>query len=413
MDRAVVLEVEGDRAVVLVRGAQFRRIRLDGRSISVGQEIEVPALTSRRFWPVLARPRLVALVACMLIAVLLPAGYFEFLAPRPALASVCIDISTTVELGIDVRGKVVEARGVGSEGETLLQGLEWHGKHVDEVIVELVRLSADKGLVQSDPDLHLLLTVIPAEGKTIPPGLEKKIVGLQAAVETRLSARSIQAPVTVLRGDGDLKKVAEQLEMSPGKIAVMLEAREGGLDITVEEIRQERIAKAIPRAGGKLPEILEKAQQRKNWTKLLEKYKEETGKPKGKKGQSLEPDVEKADGARTAGPDTTKEGPRGSAAPDGQAHDARGQGGSQGRTTGRKTAEGEMPERETPDVQTPDVQTPDRPGSPSAGKKIIVRRNGTAVQWYANRLDRKNSSVKPSGLKKVPGPKGEKGETGP
>jgi len=385
LDRGVVLEIKGDRAVVLVRGGEFRRIRLDGRSISVGQEIEVPALRSFRFWPVLARPRLVALVACMLIAVLMPVGYLEFLAPRPALASVCIDIDPTVELGIDVRGRVVEARGVGTDGETLLQGVEWQGKQVDDLIVELVRLSADKGLVQSAPDLQLLLTVIPAEGKTIPPGLEKKILGLQAAVETRLSARSIQVPVTVLRGDGDLKRVAEQLGMSPGKVAVMLEAREDGLDITAEEIRDERIAKAIPRAGGKLPEILKKAEQRKNWTKLLEKYQEETGKQRGKKGQSLEPGAGRADGIRAAGPATPKEEPSVNAGPDGQA----------------------------PEGRTTDGQTAEKPVSPSAGKQITVRRKGNAIQWYANRLGKKDSSVEPSGLKKAPGQKGDTGKTRP
>jgi len=367
LDRGVVLEIRGERAVVLVHGGEFRRIRLDGRCLYVGQEIEVPSLPSRAFWPVFSRPRLAVLVACMLIAVLMPFGYFEFMAPRPALASVCIDIDATLELGIDIRGKVVEARGVGDEGQAILQGVNWRGKQVDELIAELVKFSTDKGLGQKDAGLDLLLTVIPVEGKTIPPGLEKRILGLQTAVEARLAAGSIKAPVTLLHGDGDLRKVAEQMEMSPGKVAVMLEAREHGLEITADEMREERISKAIPRAGGKLPEILKKAEQRKDWSKLLEKYSEETGKPKGKKGQSLEPGTEKDNPGRSAVATAGKE------------------------------------------EHTESVE-PSKPVAPAASR-AIAKQTGGAIQWYVNRLDRKDAS-KPTGPKKPAGPKSEPGRTG-
>ncbi len=381
MDRGVVLEVKGKRAVVLVSGGEFRQIRLDGRQMHVGQEIEVPRADARTFWPVL-RPRLAVLMALMLIAVLVPFGYLEFLAPRPALASVCIDINPTVELGIDARGVVVSARGIGDEGQAMLQGIEWQGKQVEDLIVELLKLATDNGIVQKDADLHLLLTVIPAEGKTIPPGLEKKILGLQTAVEAKLAAGSLQAPVTVLRGDGDLRKVAENLKVSPGKMAVVLEARENGVEITADEIREERISKAIPQAGGKLPEILKKAEQRKNWSKLLEKYNEETSKPRGKKGQSLAPD--------------SPEGESGSVA-----------------TPGRK---GETGQSGKPRIGVEPAEAPAAPGSiapPPAAGKAVVKRANKAVQWYANRLGKEIPASRPAGPKKTPGPKSEPGRTGP
>jgi len=383
LDRGVVLEIEGKRAVVLVSGGEFRQIRLDGRQLYVGQEIEVRHREARTFWPVFSRPRLAVLVALMLIAVLMPFGYLEFLAPGPALASVCIDINPTVELGIDARGTVVEARGIGDEGQSMLQGIEWRGKQVEDLVAELLKLATDKGIVQKDADLHVLLTVIPAEGKTIPPGLEKKILGLQTAVEAKLAAGSVQAPVTVLRGDSDLKKVAENLKVSPGKMAVVLEARENGVEITADEIREERISKAIPRAGGQLPEILKKAEQRKNWSKLLEKYNEETSKPKGKKGQSLEPGSGKGNTGQSAASSSGK--------------------GETGET-GKPRISDEAAEA------TPPSGTVARP--PNAGKAVVKRAN-KAVQWYASRLGRNNPASKSAGQKKVPGPKSEPGKTGP
>jgi hypothetical protein len=422
LDRGVVLEIRGDRAIVLVRGGEFRRVRLGGRNLCVGQEIEVPALPSHGFWPVFARPRLVAVVALALIVALLPAGYFEFWAPRPALASVCVDINPTVELGIDIRGTVVEARGVGADGQTLLDGVEWKGRQVDELIAELVKLSAVKGFVQKDSDLHLLVTVIPAEGKEIPPGLEKKILGLQTAVEARLVASSVKAPVTVLRGDGDLRKVAQELGISPGKVAVMLEAREGGLDITAEEIREERITRAIPRAGGRLPEILKKAEERKSWTKLLEKYQDETSRSRGKKGQSLEPAPGKAVPPLTAGPPAGKgpadvnvgvggKAPR----PDVPAV-SQGRAPSDVKPADRWQGQEPAPERQGPGEQKPEREAPEdaeRHGSPVDAKEVVIRRNGSAIQWYAERLSRSKASARPRRMQRGPGPKGDAGSTGP
>jgi len=275
VEKALVLEVSGDRATVLVAGGEFRQIRLDRLDVHVGQEIALPVPVEQRTirWPAFRRMRLAAVIAAVLVAVLMPVGYFQFIRPGPVLAYVDVDLNPNLELGIEAWGRVVEARGIGQDGEAVLQGVSWRGNKVDTVISEVVRVSKDKGYVTGDAESYVLITVTPKD-RELPRRLDDTVSRLAATVSQELKAKSIQTPVKVFRGDSDLKKKAEQLGLTPGKVALLVEAIESGVKISPEDVKSERITKAIPKAGGKLDDLLSKAEQRKTWAKLLEKHKD-------------------------------------------------------------------------------------------------------------------------------------------
>lgn len=303
----MVLDIQGDRVTVLVHGGRFRQIRLGDRSLRIGQEIMVPE--ERTPWyhrlPVPARVRLASVVAVVLIAVLMPVGYLQFMTPGRVMAYVNVDINPSLRLGIDLRGRVVEMLGLDQKGNALAERISWQGKPLEQVVAEAVRVSQQEGYVPATRDSGLIVTVTPKDDQ-LPKGLQDRVTKLEATVSAEMKKQSVSASVKVIRGDKELSKKAEQLGWSPGEVALLLEAIEAGLKVSVEDVRGKNVQEAVSSAGGKIDQILSTAKNRDRWEALLEKHQEKMQKQPP--GQQKPPEDKKPPGKPDDKPEPGKPG---------------------------------------------------------------------------------------------------------
>lgn len=361
-ERGLVLEVQGQEAVVLTQAGEFRRLRLRSPLPQVGEEIILPRPSRQPWWQWAAAAVLLVAVSAAALGTWLPAREEAAVKPPgegtgpaapslPVVRWVTIDINPSVELGLDGDDRVVSARALNEDGARLLGGLALQGKPAQEAVEEVASRAVAKGyLVAGAPENTVLIAVTgDEEGRR---GEE-----LRERLHNVLRARQVQAEVESIKVDAALRESAARAGLSVGKYAIWLQATAEGLNVDPDRLRRESLARAIREAGGNLGEVVGKAHQQQEFHRLEEKVKEMRQKmgredPTGPAGETVSREEKGVGPALTGSPPGLQE-------PD--------EGGPwrQFRKQPQDDKNGRAPEfRET----VPPVSSPEE-GSPSQGKE--------------------------------------------
>jgi len=281
--RGVVLEVEGDSALVLAPGGEFRWVRLGEQPREPGHEVTFGRTVGRAagWWPAM-RP--VVATACIVLFVL---GLTPlWLEPGPVAAYVSIDINPSMELGLDARGRVVEGIGLDPGGERLLAALgRCRGQAFEHVLSELVRLACAERLLGSGRDGTLVVAAVATD-----PVAEALLDRIEAAVRTvegklRKDPGGDDVLVATLRTEPALRQEAAQLGLSAGRYAVLLHAQAEGLGLEVADVREKPLGQVIRQAGGSPAQVMAEADRPGSLEDLVQKF--------DRRGQPLPPGLEK------------------------------------------------------------------------------------------------------------------------
>lgn len=140
-DRALVLEVRGRHATVLLPGGAFKTIKVGSSGLVVGQEVWVPNPRLRRWWQGGA-------VAVTSLAVIL-FGLADVLAPAApiAVAVVSVDINPSINLMVGSQHQVVAAVGLDKAGRRILTQYRPRNFSVGLAVQEITRWAVRDGYV--------------------------------------------------------------------------------------------------------------------------------------------------------------------------------------------------------------------------------------------------------------------------
>ena len=181
MNRAVIMSLEGSRAIVLAEGGRFLRVPRQPQ-YEVGDEIELEpeeAAPGRRRTIVRRRTFLVAAASCA-AAVMLIASVWTFRTP-PVVAYVTMDINPSLELGIDGKEKVRSLEALNADAEPIVESVSFKGKDVETVAAELAAELASRHLL-SGPDSEVVLASVPM--RDVSKQWEAEVTGkLKRAIE--------------------------------------------------------------------------------------------------------------------------------------------------------------------------------------------------------------------------------------
>ena len=336
-EKALLLEVRGRTGVAITPEGRFVGVRCLPHH-EEGQEIALPAARreGRVGWGL--RPGLVTAAACAaILLVLLPLAVGRVLASGLPMAYVTLDINPSLEFGVNRWERVVACRALNPEGEQVLSGLKWRGRPVDDVVSDAGVQAASLGFLDSGP-AEVIVAAVPALDKgLLSPGLEKRLERLRQGLGERMAAASGgQGPSsltveTVLGDSVSLRQQAETLGLSVGKYIVLLEAQEDGLDIDAEDLEQGGVGQALIAAGGHPGEVLRKAHENREMSRLAHTFSERNGF-----GPDDSKDEEDTGNGPTGQPGGTGQGGTGQGGTGqggtGQGGTGQGQGGGQGGT---------------------------------------------------------------------------------
>lgn len=187
------------------------------------------------------------------------------------VAYVNVDINPSMEFGINKKGNVVEILGLNKDGEELLKDLELTGLPIKEAIEKITVAAIKEKYLASEKGNTVLITVSSNE---VLPG---KVKELENEVKNVLRENNITAEANALNVPEEVHEQAKVENISTGKYVLYMEAVEQGLDISLDDLREKSMKKAIEQAGGvpgqlisnakkdekKLQEINQKIKQRK------------------------------------------------------------------------------------------------------------------------------------------------------
>ena len=277
--RALLLEVSGAVGVALTRDGRFVRVRCrpgdeEGREILLEPARVLRPLGARR--PALAALAAAAAVCLLVMSVPLAVGYV--LASGSPVACVTVDINPSLELGVNRWDRVVGAQALNAEGEAVLSSVEWSGRPVDEVVMDITSAAEDLGFLGRGQDAYMLVAVVPVKaGEQVPPGLVQRLERVKERLAERFGPPTPDGPSvtveTVVADAAWMREEARRLGLSTGRYALFLVAEEAGLDVEPEDFAR-GVGRAILAAGGHPGAVLREAHECRQVSKLAEKFKE-------------------------------------------------------------------------------------------------------------------------------------------
>jgi hypothetical protein len=290
MRRGTVLETFGGSAVILTPDGEFVRVKAE-EGVQIGQEIawseadRLPAAAPRvsqrmRRWTGAA-----SAAAALL---LLTAALWSFRTP-PVVAYVSMDINPSIEMGLDAKERVRKLTALNPDAESLVAGVAFKGRAVEEVTREVAGQLAASHLLD---DLDQEVVIASVRVKQVDRQWEAQVTGKiervlkQTAGAKRQSATGEEAkPADSLTVEtvflpAEVREEARQNGVSSGKMAVWLAAEHAGYDIPLSELKEIPV-KSISSSLGGLQNVMEKGKidetDRSVWKKLLENQKNKKG----------------------------------------------------------------------------------------------------------------------------------------
>ncbi len=309
-EKGVILEIDHGRAVLLTRGGRFVGVPVRASSWAIGQEVafteadagasaavraaEARTRTSwapRRAAFAWTRLRMAAIAAVLALVLTAPGLYLYANRPLPALAYVSVDINPGVDLGVDARGRVVTADATNQDGQTVLAKAQVLRLELEQALKNLTGAALQAGFLNEKNSLVIVAAVPFKAGEPLPPTLNRTLEKAKTGTQTYLGQQNVGAVVQTIVTDEATREEAKSHNMSVGKYAIYLVAKNEGLPITVQDL-QKGLGQAIKNAGGQVGEIAGKAHERTDYKELGEKFKqnieeeEKEGAEKAEKGKT-------------------------------------------------------------------------------------------------------------------------------
>lgn len=236
MGKGILLEVEGRNGVVLTPKGEFKRVPLPRRgSFDVGDEVAYEEKNGLRWgWVVAA--------AAALLMMLSPVGYQTWALAQPA-ALVLIDINPSIELTVNGRQQVIDARGLNADGETVLEAITWRKRPVDEVTREITAEAVAEGKLDPSSEASaIVVAVAPVGERGVSAQVAAEIVNrsrtaVQSEVNLQAEAKGKEpkAQVASMEVTREEVKQAKEQGLSVPKLVILEEVKVSNPEVEVDD----------------------------------------------------------------------------------------------------------------------------------------------------------------------------------
>ncbi|MGB9802698.1 anti-sigma factor domain-containing protein [Desulfofundulus sp.] len=246
MVTGIVVEIKTKTCIILTPDARFQEIPLPAGGVRLGEEICYVPRRHSMF------RQLVLTAACLLI--FLGAGLLYHGWSARAVAFVSMDINPSVEMSVDRREFVCEAKALNADGEILLSRAGILGRPVEEAINTLLARAVQSGYLLPFQENVVLTAVTTKHGQEA----ELQAGKIYRTIVKSLQSTGVPAEVVVETATPEIRRQAMKLGLSTGRYLLHVEGRKKGLDIGLEELKRESMASLEKKKGMVIGEVLGK-----------------------------------------------------------------------------------------------------------------------------------------------------------
>ncbi|AYO30761.1 hypothetical protein D2962_09160 [Biomaibacter acetigenes] len=228
--RGIVMAKDEKGVIVFFSGGEFKKLRIN-KDVDIGAEIDFE----------IRRPCIKTMVAAASILFLVVISLLNMLkvVAEPYLY-ITMDINPGLELAVDSKQKVIGSKAYDEDGKALLSGVNITGMDLAKAVETLVLKAIEEGYISREKQNIVLFTSAINDNVKL-DDIRKNIVDKELAHDTTENVkqlfmkRNIESIVQMIHIDNKLRKRAEELNISPGKMAAILEAQHEGIRIDNEQ----------------------------------------------------------------------------------------------------------------------------------------------------------------------------------
>ncbi|MFC4769456.1 anti-sigma factor domain-containing protein [Effusibacillus consociatus] len=235
--KGLVMKITDRYMVVMCDDGIFRNLPLPEQIPSVGERIGVPLRKKKQ----ISLSWLSAVAAIFLIFL----GSIIWFQLQPKYSHVvAIDINPSLELYLNSEGRVMQARSLNQDAETLLKNLSVDSLILNDAIQLVLRKSVDLGYIKKEKENLIMVTVAKLKGKSeiIPKTIE-------SLVTKTLQSENIDGFVRVEQADKSLYKESKQKGLSLNKLTLEKQAEQRGIPMDFEKAASDSIQQVLQKAG--------------------------------------------------------------------------------------------------------------------------------------------------------------------
>jgi hypothetical protein len=270
--KGVIMESNKNTAIVLDEKGCFRKIKVRGQNLEVGQEIKLDQFSKTKTNNYFNALKTVAAILVIAILTTVPIYYNSQLDTH---AYITIDINPSIELALNSRGKVLKVSALNNDADILIKDLKLKNMTCDEAILLITDKAQNLDYIKEDNNDVFITAVVKNTNikDTVAEGLVK-------AIEKTQNNPSSSAAISVLEAKVQERTEAQNSNISVGKYISMKKLQDKDINVTLEDMNDKGIGQIIKENGSKAKDAI--TEQRSNSIKdgVLEKVKDKINNSK-------------------------------------------------------------------------------------------------------------------------------------
>ncbi|MDD3653490.1 MAG: anti-sigma factor domain-containing protein [Desulfotomaculaceae bacterium] len=228
----MIVKITGKSCIILTREGEYRKVPLPAGSTRLGQLIN---LEEKRKIPYI---KLLAVAASVLMIAL--CGHLWTGQMQPAAAYLTIDINPSVELGVAADQRVVSARGLNSEGDSLMREVQVLKLNLHEAVEQIVAQAIKNQYLADNDDNVILVTITTGQNEEAPL---VDVDGIYESVKSQLAISPVNTEVIIEPVESSVRQEAEKAGISTGRYILLQNTAKKGVKISASEINSINLGK--------------------------------------------------------------------------------------------------------------------------------------------------------------------------
>lgn len=239
-----IIKIDENEAIVMCDDCIFRKVKRED-NMYLGQKILVgdKDLTYRNKRINYYIGVLTSVAAVFLVLF----SYFVFNQRNGIYAYVDVDINPSLRILIDGRGKVEKVNPINDDAVNIIKDLDAEGKPLREAILSLIDVSRNQGIIDDSEVTHILICAavnqkykVKSKDKPLgEEGIEDLLYDIEADIDEAYNGM-IQSET--IRVSSKYMEISEDNDISMGKCLIYEKAKKRGLDLSVEELKSDKLA---------------------------------------------------------------------------------------------------------------------------------------------------------------------------
>jgi len=242
-NRGLVTKILVDNCIVLTPEGTYHRIPLPSRDIRVGAEI---CYSRSKLADLPRKPWLLA--ASLLLLFLGYPLWNQAMLPQAA-AYVSLDMIPSLEIAVDDQMQVIGVKCYNDDATDLVQPLALKGQGLSDALTAVIDQAVAQNYFTAGQDNLMISTVSPS-GKD---NHSVDATALYQVVEKSIAAHGYEGQVMIYGASPEIRKAAEDREISVGKYLIYEHLISSGEQVSIEEINRKSVRELATNYNMALP----------------------------------------------------------------------------------------------------------------------------------------------------------------